>query len=230
MISLSNTSNNTIYPGYYKTKDYPDLLYDQHTYQICVPFAISVIRHIQIFKRYGYNVIPDPIHIYYNRDKDMYQGDGMVTEEVLRYITKNGIPEISQSELIKVMKKCINSEFSLSDTYFNNSEIKDEDKIVGYKKLNSVDDIKDSILKYFAVIATVKHNEAIRNPDTNGTINYSEYETYDENHQVVILGWKENNWIIQNSYGKKYGLNGLAYLPMEYGLLEAYSIMDIEDK
>ena len=230
MINLSNSySDNLIYPNDYEIKDYPELIFNQGNFHLCVPYSISLIRHIQIYKRYGLSIIPDPIHIYYNRDKDMYQDEGMITEEVLRYIIKYGIPEIDVKQLISVINTCFKIKFDLKKSkYINDSEIKDIDKVFGYKKLNSIEEIKESILKYYGVIATVKHNEAIRYPDKNGYINYSAYETYDENHQLVILGWKSNNWIIQNSYGKEYGINGKAYLPMDCGLLEAYCIIDEE--
>ena len=46
---------------------------------------------------------------------------------------------------------------------------------------------------------------------------------------MTIIGWRNNNWIVQNSWGEFYGLNGVVHIPFEYPIIEAWAIIDKDD-
>ena len=217
-------------PSEYKSI-YPELIFNQNKSDLCVPCSISLIRHIQIFNRYGINVIPDPIFIYCKRNNDMHQGNGMIVSEALSIVKQYGIPEITDNP-IKYLNTYSEYEYlQLKDLYTNKSEILDRDKIKDYCLLYTYNDIKEAIMKYCAVTITVKKHTAIYHPDVNTNeafINYYKYENYptENHHQLTIIGWKNDNWIIQNSFGKNYGKNGIAYMPMDVPIIDPWCIID----
>lgn len=218
-------------PKEYKSY-YPELVYNQNKSDLCVACSISLLRHIQIFNRYNINIIPDPIFIYCKRDDDMHHGNGMIVPEALSSIKRYGIPEINKDPNEYLNMYSDYDYFQLRRIYYNDSEILDRDKIKDYYQLYTIDEIKEAVMKYYAVTTTVKKHRSIYYPDiteTKATINYFKYDNFPtiKNHQLTIIGWKDDEWIIQNSFGKDYGKDGIAYMPMFIPLLETWCIIDV---
>ena len=53
----------------------------------------------------------------------------------------------------------------------------------------------------------------------------SEDDTLKGGHCMAMVGWDETGWIIQNSWGKKWGNNGFLHLPYEYPVKEVWGIV-----
>lgn len=43
-------------------------------------------------------------------------------------------------------------------------------------------------------------------------------------HAMTIVGWKDNKWIVQNSWGSSWGYGGKLYMDMDYPILESWGI------
>ena len=210
---------------------YPELIFNQYKSKLCVACSISLIRHIQLFYKHGINVIPDPLFIFCIGDNDLYQEKGMIVSKTLSDIKQYGIPEINDNPN-DYLKKYSDYQYNdLKHIVCSNKNILDRDKIKDYCQLYTVNDIKEAIMKYHAITITIKSHESIIKPDiteNKAVINYYKYDTYptDNYHQLTIIGWDNNYWIIQNSMGKEYGKNGIAYLPIDFPLYESWCIID----
>ena len=61
---------------------------------------------------------------------------------------------------------------------------------------------------------------------TNGVLDIPEDYNDDKlgGHMILILGWNETGFIIQNSWGKDWGNEGCGILPYEYRIDEAWGV------
>lgn len=62
-------------------------------------------------------------------------------------------------------------------------------------------------------MATVRSQSAPFRNYKSGVINCSLYQG-DLDHQVQLIGWTENAWIIKNSWGSSWGENGFGRISM----------------
>lgn len=46
---------------------------------------------------------------------------------------------------------------------------------------------------------------------------------------MIIYGWNESGFLVQNSWGKDWGNNGTAILPYEYEIDSAWAISTMEN-
>lgn len=229
IISISDT-----FQSEYISK-YPELVFNQDKSPICVNCSIALIRHIQIYKKYGINIIPDVLYNYSKRNSDMYQGDGVIPKEALQSLMEYGIPEITENidKYLSTLGKGYKYK-DLKEIYDNKSvNILDRDKIYGYYRLSTINEIKTALLNFSAVTAMFRDHYSLYLPKKvaglRAYIDFSKYQ-YDTSknyqHQMTIIGWRNTHWIVQNSWGKNYGINGIVYIPMDYPITEAWAIVD----
>ncbi len=96
-------------------------------------------------------------------------------------------------------------------------------KIGAYARLDTAEDIKLALLKGIPVIFACTVKEDYLSMDENYVINITN-DKIACGHAMIIYGWNETGWLIQNSWGEDWGNNGRAILPYEYPIEEAYAI------
>ena len=210
-----------LFHNYHKTK-YPELVFDQGYTGICVACSLALIRHIQIYKETGESIIFNPLYIYANRNRSLYTGEGMNTKDALQILQNKGISTTRDIT-------CFDYEESCKKYLLHKQEWDLEAKKYRIKEFHSINtekDIKNAIYQYGAVTAMIQKNTCLLFPSKQGresaiitkirNININGY------HQITIIGWLNKHWIIQNSWGEQYGVNGIVYLPMEYPLEEVW--------
>ena len=232
----SNKSNTLTYniPNYlnneYITKFEP-ILFDQGDSKMCVPCAVSLLLYIQNYKRCGdYINIPDPVYIFgssnINTDNGMsYENAMSILKEGCSYFNRN------------ILKK-FNSEYNIYnyDEAFKyaNSKRNNKNLDLNYFKVNSYyylhnnNEIKFAITNFGAANIVIPIYPSFFKPDfVNGSFYIKIFDDNRERlhsyHMITVIGWKGNNWIVQNSYGKKYGDFGISFLPMDYEIKEAWT-------
>lgn len=96
-------------------------------------------------------------------------------------------------------------------------------RISSYYRCNNEKEIKTALTKKSPVIMVMNWYTDIEVIDgvikTNGG-------QYFGGHCMVIYGWNEQGWKIQNSWGTEWGNNGRAILPYDVFIREAWGVVD----
>lgn len=211
-----------IFPKYHKT-EYPALVYDQAKTSMCIPCSIALMKHIQVYKKTKQSIIFNPIFLYANRNKSLYNDlEGMSTKDCLKILqskgisTTNDITCFNYNDCIKKYQ-LYKQEWDLEAIHY---------KIDNFYLIESEKDIKYAIYMNGSVTAMIPKYVSLLFPTKPDGTSYIRFNKSDKllkgYHQITIIGWYENYWIIQNSWGIQYGANGIVYIPMDYPLEEVW--------
>ncbi len=211
---------------------------DQGNINSCVPHSGATIKEdiekIQSNTQQEFAVGFNYGYRFYNH----FKGQGMYPREYLDVLLKIGIPLKNDFPF--------NEEFPQVLLKINpvENEIKEKAypyRISAYARLNNEEDIKTALTKVSSVLYAIPVYDELFNPNNKGIVNAPSNINNAINgyHAVVLHGWtvidNKEYWIIQNSWGTSYGLNGIIFLDKNYPFEEAWSITDnilpdIEDK
>jgi C1A family cysteine protease len=161
-------------------------------------------------------------YIYGNRIPPQTTGTGMIVRYALQTYCKDGAPlEEDFSEYCEV-PQIIEKVQEVKDQLHNSAT---PYRFTSYIKTLKENEIKTALMDGNPVIIAVKWYDDITLKDYILTSNY---EKASGAHAIVIYGWNEYGWKIQNSWGEKWGAHGCAILPYDYPISEAFAIIDTE--
>jgi hypothetical protein len=192
--------------------DYTKEIKNQGSVNSCVAHALSSMME-------KLNKVYSTGWIYGYRPDGYYQGQGMYPREALKTMQKLGT--------VKNEDFPVNVEMPLAKLKVNEKldilEVEAEDyKITAYARLYSDSEIKTWLYtKEIGVpIAIATQNLEI---DKNNIVQIP--KTFpNSGHMMLIIGWNEQGYIVQNSWGKSWGDNGCCILPYEYPITEAWGV------
>jgi hypothetical protein len=186
---------------------------DQGTVNSCVAHALSSMLEKKT------NINFSTAWIYGYRPDDYYQGEGMYPREALKTLLNKGAVK--------------NSDFNFNIEMTNAKKIVDNDidklenlassyKIDGYARLSSNDEIKTWLYtKNTPVPIAIATDNLVL--DDNNIIQIPKIYP-SSGHAIIVIGWNETGFIIQNSWGESWGDKGLAILPYDYEIREAWGV------
>lgn len=186
----------------------------------CVAQSLSLI--IEYFNKLQENSTAtiSPGFIYGNRSETDYTGVGLVVSQALNRVKKCGSvttkkfnKHVEVPEMIELVKAEIME--LLPDAYPN--------RITFYYKLTSDDAIKAALMQNGPVIFAMNWFTDIK--VVNGVLT-TECGESKGSHAMVIYGWNEQGWKIQNSWGTDWGINGRAILPYDVPRFDTWGIAD----
>lgn len=189
----------------------------------CVSFALSEGMEYYNYIQNGDDTEFSTAFIYGNRRNSAYKGEGMVVRDALGAITKYGdVPEDMHPYLVEVpraidlFEECVDA---LSPVAYPH-------RITEYVRLKDESSIKLALLAGFPVPMAMNWYNDMK-VDKNGILhsNFNEKD-YGGGHCMLLIGWNETGWIILNSWGKEWGINGKFTLPYEYPVQEAWAMID----
>ena len=102
-------------------------------------------------------------------------------------------------------------------------ELGQPNRFTSYYRLYTEDEIKTSLMQNGPVIFAMKWYDDIK--IVNGVITTSQ-KADGGGHCMVIYGWNELGWKIQNSWGRFWGDKGRVILPYNIKIREAWGIID----
>lgn len=187
----------------------------------CVAHALS-----SIIEYYNYNQNNDDTemsvgYIYGNRRNSSYTGAGMVMRDALGAIAKYGdctkeeFPYNKEvPEAIQLFEKSTNHLHATAEPH----------RITEYCRLTSENAIKVSLMAGCPVAMAIEWFNDME-PDENGVLT-SEFKESAGGHCMALYGWDETGWLIQNSWGTKWGKEGRFILPYEFPIEEAWCVID----
>lgn len=223
-------------PNEFLETDVPVL--NQENVGSCVAHAVAIYKFIQhrrnliyYFKKYGLkitNIISKILKlfstdfIFHNRLDSDYQGEGMYVRQALSQLCKCGVcefellptntpyPNFSISQFVKALKP--NALEYQNDIYY-----RCEDEY----------DIKETIYETGGCLITIKSLQSwktfmMRNNENMILPMPKDGEKEYGYHCVLAIGYNKDGIIIQNSWGKYWGNNGLAIIPYGYPIEEAW--------
>lgn len=196
---------------------------DQGSKPTCVAHAASsVVEYFHEREHINRRVFSTEF-IYGFRDIGYYIGDGMMIRNALTTLKNYGVPFNTEcpgnNDVDEAMRHI---EGNLMDFL----EAADPHRISCYYRCNNTEEIKTALMHHGPVLVSM-------NTYTNAKLVDDVY-TYDANdeygrHCVMVYGWNENGWLIQNSWGKSWAGDGRFTLPFDYNFNEAWGMTDAID-
>ncbi len=185
------------------------IIEDQSIYGTCVAHAISTALKYGDKKQKKTRKYYSKGYIYANRKDTDYQGEGMIIREALKQLNHCGDCEYTlfpYNNTYPVLKE----KLSLSKEKCDKNAT--PNKILNYFKIENINDIKTALMTCGAVICALP---VYSNFNGNITLPPSGEESLG-NHAMCLVGWDKTGWIIQNSWGKDFGNNGLTHVSYDY--------------
>lgn len=157
-------------------------------------------------------------YIYGNRRAGDFQGEGMVIREALRQLNHCGdvyYKDFPYNYRYPEVKALIEQD---KDNLAAKAE---PHKIIDYYRCYSEDEIKEAVYDRGACIICVPIYSSLERNQSKP----AKKEKVTGYHAMVIVGWTKNNeWIVQNSWGKDWGYKGKLLLDMDYPISEYWGL------
>ena len=208
-------------------KDYPEAfaletvsVLNQGSQSTCVAHACATLVEYFNYIQQNNDTKFSTEFIYGYRPDGYYVGDGMCIRDALKTLQKVGVPPIDylkgNHNYETAMKKVEESFEELKDVAFPN-------RISTYMRVYSIKEIKEALTKYGYVICSMPWYKEYKLVDS--------VYTYDDtskkgNHAVVIYGWNDKGWLVQNSWGKLWGDGGKFIVPFDFKWNENWAVTD----
>lgn len=200
-------------------------IFNQGESSECVACSISTVRFIQEAKQSGNTDAFSPSFIYGNRSDTDHEGEGMFPREALKHLQKDGtcfykdFPGFySADEAESKLKTALEGLLPLAHPY----------RITSYYAVSDEIEIKNTVQHLGAVSAMFPVFKCLYDTKKDGIVKYNGDDSQKNYgfHQMTIIGWTSDSWIIQNSWGEDWGKKGICYLPLNYPIEEAWAITD----
>lgn len=188
----------------------------------CVAHVAAELEEFFNYKERGTYEKLSPGYVYGCRYE--YKGEGMYLRDALKTLKDKGVCELTELPYNKEVPEMINI-FNQKEEY----ETDEPNKITTYFSIatNDVNKIKHSLMNCGPIMASVPWYEDFE--VVEGIINCpSNFIAPFGYHAILIYGWNEKGWLMQNSWGTNWGNNGRAVYPYNYPLAETWGITDTD--
>ena len=161
-------------------------------------------------------------YIYGNRTTSTYEGIGMIVRDALEAARKYG--DVARllfpynTEVPEVINLFEHHFIKLAPDAYPN-------KITSYYRIYNENEIKAALMKHGPVIFAMEWYEDIM--IVNGIMKTKqESSSTNGHHCMVIYGWNQDGWLIQNSWGARWANDGRAVIPYNVEFNEMWGIID----
>ena len=186
----------------------------------CVAHALSSLLEYHYKRQMKTSEPFSTEFIYGYREPTYYQGDGMMIRNGLNTIRKLGDPfqlDCPGNSDVETAKKKVDEDIE----YYKGLAY--PHRISSYYRCIGTNAIKTALIKHGPVVISMNtYNGAKLKDDVYTWDAAADYGR----HCVLIIGWDERGWLIQNSWGKSYGGDGCFILPYNFTINEAWGITD----
>ena len=186
----------------------------------CVAHALATVMEFYNKKQHHEDIDMSVGYIYGNRENSSHKGQGMKVRDALKAITAGGnVPYTDfpfNEEVPEIIEKFEREKSNLESKAY-------PFRITSYVRTYNEEQIKTALYHGYPVIFTMRWYDDIKLK--NGVV-VTTQDSFTSSHCMVIYGWDQNGWKIQNSWGILWGNAGRAILPYDIVLFDAYSIID----
>lgn len=190
----------------------------------CVAHAVSsLIEYHNLIETGKYRKFSTEF-IYGTRDIGYYIGDGMVIRDALKTIQKYGDCYYVDCPGNHDTADAMNNVNEKMEEY---RDLAYPHRIGSYYRVKTPEEIKTALMNHGPVVIsmTCKDNAYI----ADDIYCYPQDAENSGRHCVLVVGWNENGWIIQNSWGALYAGDGYFTLPFDFKINEAWGTTDQKD-
>ena len=187
----------------------------------CVAHALaSLVEYHNLVETKEYRKFSTEF-IYGTRDVGYYMGDGMCIRNALNTIRKYGdcyYTDCPGNSNVETAMTKINENV---DEYRNKAY---PYRIGSYYRVKTPEEIKTALLSHGPVVIsmTTKKDAKI----VNDCYTFPKNAKNNGLHCVLIVGWNDKGWIIQNSWGSNYAGDGYFTLTYDIKINEAWGTID----
>lgn len=186
----------------------------------CTAHALSSVVEYHHLRQHGEYARFSTEFIYGLREKGYYIGDGMSIRDGLNTLLKYGDVYESDCEGNHDYEKAMSA---VSRDIDNLKELAYPHRISAYFKINSADELKTALMKHGVVVASMKVYD--KHMLKNDVYTYDTKNDYGM-HAVLIYGWNEKGWLVQNSWGYLWGGDGRFVIPFDFEFRDLWGITD----
>ena len=155
--------------------------------------------------------------IYGNRNGQREENEGMVTRDAIKILQKEGDCPHADFRWHMSNVKTVVKAFKKRETELQKKAL--PFKIKSYVRLYGVEEIKQAVYQYGACVLcypTRKSNKTYIEPATDRTTGA---------HAITVIGWTKDHLVLQNSWGKLAGEEGIFYMSYNYDWREAWLLI-----
>lgn len=208
------TMTSNLYADQYKIKI--PRVKNQGSINSCVAFALSTFLE-ECYK--DENLKFSTGFIYGYRPDDYNQGQGMYPREAIK--TLKNVGDVLEKDF-NYNKEMIEIKNLVNDNLDKLIALADEFKIESYARIYNENEIKNCLIQDTLVPISIPVRGSLE-LDENNIIQITDKEITGY-HMLIIYGWNESGYLIQNSWGEDWGDSGCAILPYEYEIDSAWAI------
>ena len=190
----------------------------------CVAHALSsLVEYHNLIETGKYRKFSTEF-IYGTRDIGYYIGDGMVIRDALKTIQKYGDCYYADCPGNHDTADAMNNVNEKVEEY---RDLAYPHRIGSYYRVKTPEEMKTALMNHGPVVIsmTCKDNAYI----ADDIYCYPQDAENSGRHCVLVVGWNENGWIIQNSWGALYAGDGYFTLPFDFKINEAWGTTDQKD-
>lgn len=186
----------------------------------CVAHTISSVNEYYNHIQHNDDTEMSTGYIYGNRTTSNHKGAGMVIRHALEAsrlygnVTKEDFPE--NVEIPKAIELFEERHNKLHKNAYPN-------RISSYCRLTKNNDIKAALLDKNPVVIAMDWYEDMK--VVNGILTTNRNGD-DGGHCMLLVGWNEKGWIVQNSWGEKWGTKGTVIVPYDMDIREKWAVTD----
>ena len=190
----------------------------------CVAHAVSsLIEYHNLIETGKYRKFSTEF-IYGTRDIGYYIGDGMVIRDALKTVQKYGDCYYADCPGNHDTADAMNNVNEKVEEY---RDLAYPHRSGSYYRVKTPEEMKTALMNHGPVVIsmTCKDNAYI----ADDIYCYPQDAENSGRHCVLVVGWNENGWIIQNSWGALYAGDGYFTLPFDFKINEAWGTTDQKD-
>ena len=186
----------------------------------CVAHAISSVNEYYNHIQHNDDTEMSTGYIYGNRTTSTHTGAGMVVRHALEAVRKYG--NVTKQEFPENVEvpKAIDLFEERVETLYGHAY---PNRISSYCRLTTETDIKAAILDGCPIVIAMDWYKDMA--VVNGILT-TKKNGNDGGHCMLLVGWNEKGWIIQNSWGKSWGTKGTVIVPYSMDIREKWAVTD----
>ena len=196
---------------------------NQGSINSCVAHSIALVAEYFNKKQHDIDNEISVGYIYGNRVPPLNTTEGMITRFAISNFCVDGAPFTAEFPLHCEVPDIINEVKAQKDNLHNQAS---QFRFTSYVGVSKEKEIKTALMDGNPIIIAVDWQKDMKVKD--GKFN-SEWKEKSGGHAMVIYGWNEEGWLVQNSWGIFWGNLGKATWPYDYKIRESYAIIDTED-